>query len=72
MKLLTFFNLVRTLKSHPEVMKRVFVRMRREEAVGFHAALHQVRRAVALLFEEMKITGAVVAETDAAIAAWGD
>ena len=72
MKLLTFFNLVRTLQSHPEVLKRVFDRMQREEAVEFHIALHQVRCAVALLFEEMKITGDVVAETDAAIAKWGE
>ena len=69
MKLLTFFNLVRTLHSHPEILKRVLVRMKNEDREGFDAALLQVRRAVALLFEELKVRET---ETDAAIARWGE
>ncbi len=69
MKLLTFFNLVRTMQSHPEILKRVLVRMKDEDREGFDAALLQVRRAIALLFEELKVRDS---ETDAAIAKWGD
>ncbi len=69
---LTIFNLVRTLQSHPEILKRVLVRMKDEDRKGFYAALLQVQRAVALLFREMDVHGPVVTETDAAIAKWGE
>ncbi len=69
MKLLTLFNLVRTLHSHPEILKRVLHRMKEEDREGFDAALLQVRRAVALLFEELKVRDS---EIDAAVAKWGE
>ncbi len=69
---LTIFNLVRTLQSHPDILKRVLDRMKEQDREGVLAALLQVRRAVTLLFAEMNVHGAIVGETDAAIAAWGE
>ncbi len=69
MKILTLFNLLRTLHSHPEILKRVLHRMKEEDREGFDAALLQGRRAIALLFEEMKIHDS---KTDVVIAKWGD
>ncbi len=72
MKLLTFFNLVRTLQSHPEILKRVLNRMREQDRLGFDTALLLVRQTMAQLLAEMDIRGAVAVEIDTAIAAWGD
>ena len=69
---LTIFNLVRTLQSHPDILKRVLDLMKEQDLEGVLAALLQVRRAVTLLFAEMTVHGAIVAETDAAIAKWGE
>ncbi len=69
MKILALFNLLRTLHSHPEILKRVLHRMKEEDREGFDVALLQVRRAIALLFEELKVRET---ETDTAIAKWGD